>query len=189
MPVDPRDPADQPTQHLAPTPVPAARPRVPADGLAPRGPVDGGQAFADLAASVRAMRNALVGIGLATLLALVVGIYALSEARKDDGPGASSARVSQLDDRVDRLSRQLQKLRSGPSSADNADVDALRQQLSGTAKASDVESLRSAVDKLRAQPASGDSDGTQTAIDDISGRVDELAAAVKQLQQEPQTAP
>ncbi|WP_354700789.1 hypothetical protein [Paraconexibacter sp. AEG42_29] len=191
MPNDPWDPADQPTRHLPPAG--AARPRQPVD---PRPPADPqgyrGQgvdalAFENLAATVRTLRATLIGVALVTVAALLLGFYALSQAGDDDGSGgSSSASSSQLDDRVDRLSRQVQKLRSGSSSgsADTADLDALKEQVDGAAKASDLQSLREAVDKLGEQAPDGGDGDAGADVSALSTRVDELANAVEQLQQQ-----
>jgi prefoldin subunit 5 len=108
--------------------------------------------------------------------ALGVAIYSLM---KDDDTGsgsrsglASDSRVSRLDDRVDRISRQVQSLRS-----------------SGGASSDGVEDRVAAVEKTVKTLAERPSTDPQQAIDELSNRIDDVAQDVEALKQQSQTTP
>jgi cell division protein FtsB len=114
-------------------------------------------------------------VGVIAVAALGVAIYALM---KDDGGStaassgaASDARVSQIDDRVDRLSRQVQDLRSGGGGGDEA-----------AALGDRVAALEKTVKELADRPAPGDA--TQ-AVQELSDRIDDVTADVEQLKSAP----
>ena len=163
-------PPDRPTERLQPH-VPQQYERVVEPGV----PV-----WVRLEDTISSLRTVLAVIGVLAIVAIGLALYAVL---RDDGstgttPGAASAdRVARLDDRVDRLSRQLQKLRSGSS---NPNVLARR-----------VDDLSKEVDALRSQGGAGggaSSDTTQ-ALQDLSQRVDDLSSQVDQLSQNQTTPP
>ena len=174
-------PPDRPTQPLRPIhpePPPVVQERVVA-------PVADPNLLLRLEDTIDSLRTWLAILGLIAVVALGVAIYALM--REDDGNSsggsrsglASDRRVSNLDDRVDRLSRQLQALRaSGGSTGGNAGAG------DNAALAGRVDALERTVKTLAARPAT---DSTQ-AIKDLSGRIDTLSRDVEQLKQAP-TAP
>ena len=142
---------------------------------------DPGFALARLEDAVASLRMWLAVVGLLAVVALGASIYALT--REDDTSNgsrrglASDERVSRLDDRVDRLSRQLQSVRaSGAASKDDADTAALGDRM---------DELEKAVQQLSERPAT---DATQ-AVEELSGRIDDLARDVEQLKQQAQTTP
>lgn len=191
----PRDPSfrasDEPTRALpstpgAPVPPPPVRERVVADA-----PLIDVGVLERLHESVRTLRVLVAGLALLTIAALVLAVIALqSDDEGDSTSGASRARVERVDDRVSRLKRQVQDLRSeSTSGASTNDVTALRRQVAAAAKASDVEALRTAVSQVKADQ--GSSDGAvdpQPALDALGERIDDLEAQLRQTQ-EAQSAP
>ena len=130
--------------------------------------------------TIDSLRTWLVVVGLVAVVALGIALYAVvSDDTSSGGNGstrgaASDERVTQIEHRVDRLSRQVQDVRGdGGASEDTA------------ALANRIDNLESTVKSLSGQPAAG---GTQQAIDELSGRIDDLASDVEKLQQT-QTTP
>ena len=121
--------------------------------------------------SMNSLRTGLMIVGVIAVAALGVAIYALMQD-DDGGTGArdgaaSDSRVSQLDDRVDRLSRQVQDVRSDARGGGDA------------AELGDrVEALEGTVKELADRPAPGDA--TQ-AVQELSDRIDDVAADVEEL--------
>lgn len=157
-------PPDRPTQPLPPARhVPLVDERV----VAPA--VDLNVVLLRLEDAVVSLRNWILVVGVIALAALGVALYAL--LRDDSGTRgssrrglASSERVSRLDGRVDRLSRQVQGVRAGGR---------------GDAVLADrVDGLERRIKTLADQPSGGDS--TQ-AIEQLSSRVDALARDVDAL--------
>jgi polyhydroxyalkanoate synthesis regulator phasin len=167
-------PPDRPTERLQPAPPPPQYERA----VDPRAPVatDATLLFTRLQDAISSLRTALVLVGVLAVAALGVALYAV--LRNDNGTtrGAASAdRVARLDDRVDRLSRQVQQLRSSSSGtrALSRRVDELSRQLA----------------TLRSQGANGSSStDTTQALRDLNKRVDDLSRQVQQLGQT-QTTP
>jgi hypothetical protein len=121
--------------------------------------------------AIRSLRTGITIVGVIAVAALAVAIYALVQANGSSSGGArsgvaSDSRVSQLEDRVDRLSRQVQELRGGGGS-DSAALD------------SRISALERTVKTLASRPST---DPTQ-AIDELSGRLDSVARDVEQLKQ------
>lgn len=177
-------PPDRPTEPLGrarPAPVvdervAAPQPRVVEERVAAP-PVDSHALLLRLEATIDALRTWIVVVGVLALVALGVALYAAIDDGTARGGGgstsglASDERVSQIDDRVDRLSRQLQALRAdGSGGGDSA------------ALANRIGELESTVKSL---PSSGGSaaSGTQDAIDELSSRIDDLASDVEALKQ------
>jgi outer membrane murein-binding lipoprotein Lpp len=121
--------------------------------------------------SIDALRTWLAVVGLVAVAALAVALYAVldddtsSTAASSRGQ-ASDERVTRVETRVDRLSRQVQDLRSGGGADDTA------------ALANRIDALEKTVKSQSSQPAAG---GTQPAIDELSGRIDDLASDVEEL--------
>ncbi len=170
-------PPDRPTQRLQPSPPPAEyEQRVVEHGVAAPA-TDWGVMFARLEDAISSLRTGLIVVGLLSALALGLALYSLlRDDDRDTNRAASSERVSRLDDRVDRLSRQVQGLR-----ADQEGTDALAER---------VDRLSRSVSSLRRQAARGGgataADTTQ-AIEQLGGRVDELSRQVQDLRQNPTT--
>ena len=124
--------------------------------------------------ALNSLRTGLMIVGVIAVAALGVAIYTL--LKDDDGAtatrgnAASEERVSQLDDRIDRLSRQVQDARS---EARNDDSEGLGER---------VEALEGTVKELADRPAPGDA--TQ-AVKDLAERIDDVAADVEQLKSAP----
>lgn len=161
-------PPDRPTERLQPQPAP--RPVIEERVVAPA--VDDTHAvLLRLEDAVQSLRTGLMIVGVVAVAALGVAIYALM---KDGDAGTSSrsglasdSRVSQLDDRIDRLSRQIQDARSTASSAgDAAAVD------------DRVAALERTVKTLADRPAPGDA---TEAVKELSDRIDDVTADVEQL--------
>jgi outer membrane murein-binding lipoprotein Lpp len=170
MSTPPPPPEQQPTRRLQPT---AAAP--PPLGYEPAVPVatDAGLLYARQEDSISSLRTALIFVGIIAVLAAGVAVYALT--RVDSAParttgGVSSARVTRLEDRVDRLSRQVQQARASARG-----VDALSQR---------VDDLAKSVATLRSEPgATAPSADTTKAITDLGTRVDDLEQKVASLGQ------
>jgi polyhydroxyalkanoate synthesis regulator phasin len=161
-------PPDRPTERLQPAAPPPQYERV----VDPRAPVatDATILFTRLEDAISSLRTWLAVIGLVAVAALGLGLYAV--LRNDTGATgatASADRVARLNDRVDRLSRQVQELRSATSgtTALSRRVDALSRQIA---------TLRSS------QGANGSSStDTTRALQDLNRRVDDLTRQVQQL--------
>jgi polyhydroxyalkanoate synthesis regulator phasin len=164
-------PPDRPTERLQPAP-PAPQYERAVD---PRAPVatDATLLFTRLEDAISSLRTWLVLVGVLAVAALGLGLYAV--LRNDNGTTRGTASVARLNDRVDRLSRQVRQLRSASSgtSALSQRVDALSRQIAA----------------LRSQGANGSSPtDTTRAIQDLNKRVDDLSRQVQQLGQT-QTTP
>jgi hypothetical protein len=160
-------PSDRPTERLQPLPPPVYEQR----GAAPA--VDPNVILLRVEDAIGSLRTGLTIVGVIAVAALAVAIYALVQANDSSSGGsrsglATDSRVSQLEDRVDRLSRQVQELRSG--SAGGGDSAALDSRI-GT--------LERTVKTLASRPST---DPTP-AIDELSGRVDAVSRDVEQLKQ------
>ena len=120
--------------------------------------------------AMNSLRTGLMIVGVIAVAALGVAIYALmkeDEGGAGSGNAASDSRVSQLDDRVDRLSRQVQDVRSDVRGGGDA------------AELGDrVEALENTVKELADRPAPGDA--TQ-AVQELSERIDDVTADVEEL--------
>jgi len=162
-------PPDRPTEPLRPAPAPAPRQPV-AYEPAPAPAVDVTAVLVRLEDAVNSVRTGLMIVGVIAVAALGVAIYALvkeGDASSSSAGGASSARVSELDDRVDRLSRQVQDTRADDNASDDA-----------SALADRVDALERTVKTLADRPQPGDA--TQ-AVAELSDRIDDLAGDVEQL--------
>jgi TolA-binding protein len=155
-------PPDRPTERLRPSPPPAYDERAGDPNLV----------LLRLEQTIGSLRTGLMAVGVIAVAALGVAAYALVKAN-DDGAGggstsgmATNERVSQLDDRLDRLSRQVQDARSG----DNAGGDDVSDR---------VEALERTVKTLAERPSTD----PQEAIDQLSERIDDVAKDVEALQQ------
>lgn len=162
-------PPDRPTEQLRPTappPPPVYEERV----VAPA--VDPNVVLLRVEDAIGSLRTGLMVVGVIAVAALGVAIYALM--KEDDSGGgsrsglASDSRVSQLDDRIDRISRQVQGLRSGGGASSDAVEDR-------------VAALEKTVETLAERPAAD----PQQAIDQLSDRIDDIAQDVEALQQTP----
>jgi hypothetical protein len=160
-------PPDRPTERLQPQPPP--QPVYEERVVSPA--VDTHAVLLRLEDAIQSLRTGLVIVGVIAVAALGVAIYALM---KDDDGGtgsrsglATDSRVSQIDDRVDRISRQVQDLRSGGGNDDEA-----------AALGDRVEALENTVKELADRPAAGDA--TQ-AVQELSDRIDDVSADVEQL--------
>lgn len=161
-------PPDRPTDQLRPSPPP----RVEERAVAPGGDLN--VFLARLEDTVDSLRTGLIVVGLVAVVALGVSLYGLLTG--DDGSSsgasrsglASDARVSGLEDRVDKLSRQLQDVRS--ASRDNSELGDRVEQLEGTVKT--------------LSESSGGDDAKQ-AVDQLSSRIDAIEKDVDALKQAP----
>jgi hypothetical protein len=162
-------PPDRPTERLQPTaPPPAYEGR----GVAPA--VDPNVILLRLEDAIGSLRTGLTIVGVIAIAALAVAAYALVKADDSSSGGsrsglATDSRVSQLEDRVDRLSRQVQTLRSGGGGG-SGDTAALDDRIAA---------LERTVKTLASRPST---DPTP-AIDELSGRLDGLSRDVEQLKQ------
>lgn len=175
-------PPEPPTRRIdpAPPPAPVYEERVVEPAVAP---VDPNLMFVRLEDAISSLRTALVFVGVLTVIAIGLAVYAIMQANdaKDNNAngrtGASSQRVAQLDDRIDRLSRQVQSAR-----ADAAAARALTTR---------VDSLSRSVSSLRSQAGSGSAASSQVtqAMTDLDKRVTTLEQQVKDLSSNTTTTP
>ncbi len=133
--------------------------------------VDANAILLRLEDAIGSLRTGLMVVGVLAVAALGVAIYALMQASEDDDRGsrsglATDSRVSQLDDRIDRISRQVQGLRSGGA----GDTDAVEDR---------VAALEKTVQTLAERPSTD----PQQAIDQLSERIDDIGQDVEALQQ------
>ena len=159
-------PPDRPTERLQPSPPPR---QVHEERVAPAG-VDLDAVVLRLEDAIGSLRTGLMIVGVLAVAALGVAIYSL--VQDDEGGGsrdglATDSRVSELDDRVDRISRQVQDLRSGDGERDGGDGVEDR-----------VSALENTVKELADRPVAD----PQQAIDELSGRIDDIAQDVEELQ-------
>jgi len=178
-------PPDRPTEPLRrarPAPVVDERVVAPAPLVEERvvtPAVDPNVILLRLEDAVDNLRTWLLVIGLVAVAALGVALYAVLDDDTSSGGGgsttglASDERVSQIENRVDRLSRQLQDVRAGGGSGDDT-----------AALANRIDELEDAVSSQSGQGGAAAS-GTQDAIDELSSRIDDLASDVEELQQSP----
>jgi hypothetical protein len=177
-------PPDGPTEPLTPAEPAIVDERLPAEPLAAADPL----AIARFADALRSLRTAVVLLGLLSVAALGVAIYALVKSQEADQGSASSGRVATLDDRVDKLSRDLQRTRASTSgTADESDVNQVQDRLNEKASSADVRTLERTVAKLQTQL--GSSDDTGAALDQVDQRLDDLSRDLRDLQAEQQTSP
>jgi hypothetical protein len=176
-------PPDRPTERLAPQPPERLVPQPPPPPVYEERVVSPGvdthAVLLRLEDAVQSLRTGLMIVGVIAVAALGVAIYALMK-NGDDATGsrsglASDARVSQLDDRIDRLSRQVQDARSDARKA--GDAAGVQDR---------VAALEKTVKTLADRPAPGDA--TQ-AVKELSNRIDDVTADVEQLKSAQQQTP
>lgn len=154
-------PPDGPTEPLRPAPrAPVAEERVVSADR---------DVLLRLEHALDSLRTGLMIVGVVAVAALGVAIYSLMA--EDDGGGsrsglASDSRVSDLEDRVDRISRQVQDVRSGDGGDEDAELTKRVEALEGTVK------------ELAERPVPGDA---TEAVQELSDRIDEVTAEVEQL--------
>ncbi len=155
------EPPDRPTERLPPR-QPAAR--VEEHTVVPD--VDP-HALYRLEDAIGSLRTGVMIVGVIAVAALGAALYGLlrDDGSAASGGSASADRIAQLDDRVDRLSRQVQDARSSAS-----DAAGLEDRVS---------SIEETVKELADRPAAD----PQEAIDELSGRIDAVAKDVEQLKQ------
>jgi methyl-accepting chemotaxis protein len=152
---------DDPTRRLSPTPPPESVREVEV--------VEGDPALLE---DLRSLKRAVALLGVLSVLALGVALWALlqGDGEDDQGPrGASVSSVNDLRERVDDLEGDVE------NAATDSSVSKLR---------SDVESLGEQVDEVaqEAEQAGDQGDAADVAdelgtrVDDLEGRVDELEA-------------
>jgi peptidoglycan hydrolase CwlO-like protein len=122
--------------------------------------------------NLRSLRTAVAMLGVLAVIAAGLAVWALVTANQDEGggsTGASPARVSALEDKVDELESELERV---PSS-------------------DDLTQVRDSVKELQRQVQNqGDSiDATQQATKDLRKDVDDLAQRVDDLEQQGQPTP
>ncbi|MEA2195500.1 MAG: hypothetical protein QOG42_1934 [Solirubrobacteraceae bacterium] len=165
-------PPDRPTEPLRPTPRAPIEPEYAVGERVVTPGIDPNAILLRLEDSLASLRTGLMIVGVIAVAALGVAIYALM---KDDNGASGSrsglatdSRVSQISDRVDRLSRQVQAARSGGGAGAAA----------ATALDDRVAALEKTVKTLADRPAPGDA--TQ-AVKELSGRIDDVTRDVEQL--------
>jgi outer membrane murein-binding lipoprotein Lpp len=135
---------------------------------------------AHVADQLRSMRNALVGIGIISLLALGLAGWALLADDDEDGGdrnAASRSQVRDLEDRVDRLESQME------NAAGENEVSELSDAQSQLADR--VDTLEGAQNDTDG-PSQQDVQQLQQAIDDLSSDIQELGQRVDEVEQEQQ---
>ena len=174
MSTTPPPPPDRPTERLQPTAPPPPPPVYEERVVAPA--ADPNAILLRLEDAINSLRTGLMIVGVIAVAALGVAIYSLM--KDDDGDNgsrrglATDERVSRLDDRVDRISRQVQGLRSGGSRSSDA-----------------VETRVGALERTVKTLAERPSTDPQQAIDELSNRIDDVAQDVEALKQQSQATP
>jgi TolA-binding protein len=169
-------PPEEPTRRLPA--VPAQDPAVPPPAYErvayEAGPPPGPDPLAEIVHRLRSLRTAVALVGLLSALALGAGIWALIEAqRDDDGParvqrtGASTERVRDLEERVDRVESRTG---DAPSGEDVGEVREQQEELAGR-----VEALEERAEQT--PPVS------QETVENLQQQVGELAGDVELLGQ------
>lgn len=165
------EPPTRPVRPIEPQP-PAVRETVTADPAWAAGVED----------AIRSLRTLA---GAAVALALVAGALAVWSLTRSDGedPGASPARVSALDDRVDRLERQV----------GDAEPSDLEERIEDRATKGDLEELAADVEELGTQlrdtTESGQDTEARDAVEALDQRVNDLAQEVETLRSDQGEAP
>src|SRR4051794_24776660 len=172
-------PPDEPTRRLPPTGAPPPRVREreypPAE--------DDGAWLAELHDQVRSLKTAVVLLGVLAVAALAIAAWALLANNDDNNTqttptGASSARVSQLEDRVQSLETQMKDV---PSKSAVSDLRSQQKDL-----AARVGKLETAAAQ-QSDAASKDAvDQIQQDVQDLQQRMDDVE---KQQQQQPSATP
>jgi outer membrane murein-binding lipoprotein Lpp len=161
-------PSDRPTERLQTAPPPQYE-----RAVDPRAPVaaDATILFTRLEDAISSLRTWLAVVGVLAVAALGLGLYAVLRDTGSAGTtrgAASAGRVTRLNDRVDRLSRQIQQLRSGSNGP-----GALSRR---------IDELSRQVATLRGQGAGGSASADPTqALQELDRRVDDLSRQVQQL--------
>jgi phage shock protein A len=156
-------PDEPPTRRIPPTPPPGAPREREVVTEAPAEPRTG------LPEELRSLKRALVLVGVIAIAALGVALWALLESQDDSGDGrsgASSERVSQLEDRVDELESDVE------DAASDEAVSRLRDQ---------QEELSTRVDELSEQSSGSDA---EESVGQLEQQVEELGQRVDDLQQQ-----
>jgi polyhydroxyalkanoate synthesis regulator phasin len=181
-------PPDEPTEPLPPADAPRVRERLVDERVISAADPLPIVHFED---ALRSLRTAVVLLGLLSVAALGVAVYALIKGQEADRASAGSNRVSRLNDRVDRLSSDLQRTRQSASgTADATDVNRLQTRLGDKADAADVGKLQRTVAKLQTQVTEFQSNNdTTAALDQVDQRLDDLSRQVRALQDNAQTSP
>ena len=122
--------------------------------------------------AVASLRTGLMVVGVIAVAALGVAIYALVDTTGTSGAAAGNGRVAALEDRVDRIDRELQS--QGETGGDSA---ALEDR---------VAALERTVKELADRPTPGDA---TEAVKELSERIDDVAGDVEQLEHQTQTTP
>jgi DNA repair exonuclease SbcCD ATPase subunit len=174
-------PPDEPTRRLPPSDPslpPAGPPRVREREVYAE---DDGTWLEELRDQVRSLRTAVVLLGILAVAALGVAAWALLSDNDDETAGqtpqgASRARVSDLEERVDDLESRT---RNAPSNSDLDDLEAEQKSL-----ANRVAKLESASGQ-QSDAASQDSvDQIQQDVQALDQRVDDVEQQQRQQQQE-----
>ena len=177
-------PPDGPTEPLAPTGPAVVHQRLAEEPVVPADPL----AIARFEDALRSLRTAVMLLGLLSVAALGVAVYALVTSQEADRGSASSGRVARLDERVDKLNRDLQRTRASTTgAADEGDVNQVQDRLSEKADSADVRKLERTVARLQTQVDSNDD--ARGALDQVDQRLDDLSRQVRELQAEQQTSP
>jgi outer membrane murein-binding lipoprotein Lpp len=127
--------------------------------------------------AVASLRTWLAVVGVLAVVALGVATYALTRANDTTGSRgglASDERVSRVADRVDRLSREVQGLRTARGTPAGAGAGSDSAAVGGR-----LDALERTVRTLSDRPST---DASQ-AVQDLAGRIDDLARDVEQLKQ------
>lgn len=136
--------------------------------------------LAQLDDSLRSLRTAVVLLGLVSIAALGLALYALLRADEADTgdrtSGPSQSEVSQLEDRVETLEDR-----------EPADQDSVEKALEDKADAADVTALEKQVSELADQPAPEPAEAepdpeTTQAITDLTERLDELEQRLEEAE-------
>ncbi|HUR86698.1 MAG TPA: hypothetical protein VMY78_15250 [Solirubrobacteraceae bacterium] len=169
-------PPEPPTRRLDPTPPPVEAAAPYYERVVEQPVADPSLLVVRLEDAIQSLRTALAFVGVLAVLALGLALYALlADDNNDSGStrgAASDDRVSNLDDRVDRLSRQVQSARA--AARDDGDTTAISDRVDALSR--QVQTLRSQAGSATAAPDATQAIGQlDQRIDDLTKRVDDLA--------------
>ena len=176
-------PPDGPTEPLPPPEPAIVDERLPADPLVAADPL----AIARFEDALRSLRTAVVLLGLLSVAALGVAVYALVKSQEPTKalPTAPVASARRPGRQAEQGPPAYPRDTSG--TADESDVNQVQDQLSEKASSADVRTLERTVAKLQTQVTSSDDAGA--ALDQVDQRLDDLSRDVRDLQAEQQTSP
>ncbi len=132
----------------------------------------------ELAEGLRSLRRWVALLGVLSLAALAVAVYALMRADEVDGDAADNARVATLEDRLDTVQRQLANVSS------TTELRQIQSRIAG--QADHLRRLDRQLDTTRddVKDAEKPDEDTTKQLTDLDKRIDTLVADVEELKKQ-----